>query len=192
MRRVYLLQEAAGIKPHRIKSTYPMAVKFAVCKMSPASACGVQLILSPLVSFSTSCFSSYSQMDAPATSIAARLLEELGALGHQELEQHMPSSDIPSKILCKVIKIDLQDMQQQPPCQQFIAKDLHGNEWHFQHVNQNTIGWRGLEEIGCDGVAGEEVESLLRSKQEGYATTGALSTIDCKRSAWRRVAFPTS
>ncbi|KAF2309413.1 hypothetical protein GH714_002104 [Hevea brasiliensis] len=60
----------------------------------------------------------------------------LGAWVHQELEQQMPSSDIPSKILCQVIKIDLQDMQQQTPCQQLIAKDLHGNEWNFQHVNQ--------------------------------------------------------
>ncbi|KAF2309374.1 hypothetical protein GH714_001801 [Hevea brasiliensis] len=60
----------------------------------------------------------------------------LGASVHQELEQQMPSSDIPSKILWQVIKIDLQDMQQQTPCQQLIAKDLHGNEWNFQHVNQ--------------------------------------------------------
>ncbi|KAF2309415.1 hypothetical protein GH714_002110 [Hevea brasiliensis] len=51
----------------------------------------------------------------------------------------MPSSDIPSKILCQVIKIDLQDMQQQTPCQQLIPKDLHGNEWHFQHVNQSEL-----------------------------------------------------
>ncbi|XP_057995456.1 uncharacterized protein LOC110646163 isoform X2 [Hevea brasiliensis] len=28
------------------------------------------------------------------------------------------------------------DMQRQTPCQQLIPKDLHGNEWHFQHVNQ--------------------------------------------------------
>ncbi|KAF2309369.1 hypothetical protein GH714_001772 [Hevea brasiliensis] len=63
----------------------------------------------------------------------------LGAWVHQELEQQMPSSDIPSKILCQVIKIDLQDMQQQTPCQQLIAKDLHGNEWNFQHVNQSEL-----------------------------------------------------
>ncbi|KAF2309353.1 hypothetical protein GH714_001702 [Hevea brasiliensis] len=31
------------------------------------------------------------------------------------------------------------DMQQQTPCQQLIAKDLHGNEWHFQHVNQISL-----------------------------------------------------
>ncbi|KAF2309381.1 hypothetical protein GH714_001835 [Hevea brasiliensis] len=60
----------------------------------------------------------------------------LGAWVHQVLEQQMPSSDIPSKILCQVIKIDLQDMQQQTPCQQLMPKDLHGNEWHFEHVNQ--------------------------------------------------------
>ncbi|KAF2309334.1 hypothetical protein GH714_001657 [Hevea brasiliensis] len=63
----------------------------------------------------------------------------LGAWVHQMLEQQMPSSDIPSKILCQVIKIDLQDMQQQTPCQQLIPKDLHGNEWHFQHVNQISL-----------------------------------------------------
>ncbi|KAF2309394.1 hypothetical protein GH714_001898 [Hevea brasiliensis] len=63
----------------------------------------------------------------------------LGAWVHQVLEQQMPSSDIPSKILCQVIKIDLQDMQRQTPCQQLIPKDLHGNEWHFQHVNQISL-----------------------------------------------------
>ncbi|KAF2309376.1 hypothetical protein GH714_001814 [Hevea brasiliensis] len=63
----------------------------------------------------------------------------LGAWVHQVLEQQMPSSDIPSKILCQVIKIDLQDMQQQTPCQQLMPKDLHGNEWHFEHVNQISL-----------------------------------------------------
>ncbi|KAF2309371.1 hypothetical protein GH714_001788 [Hevea brasiliensis] len=63
----------------------------------------------------------------------------LGAWVHQVLEQQMPSSDIPSKILCQVIKIDLQDMQQQTPCQQLMPKDLHGNEWHFEHVNQRLL-----------------------------------------------------
>ncbi|XP_021655283.2 uncharacterized protein LOC110646163 isoform X4 [Hevea brasiliensis] len=112
----------------------------------------------------------------------------------------MPSSDIPSKILCKVIKIDLQDMQQQPPCQQFIAKDLHGNEWHFQHVNQRCK--HQLEQPVAESPSHHIPQSYLsldclRKSEEGknnfrYATTGALSTIDCKRSAWRRVAFPTS
>ncbi|XP_057991607.1 auxin response factor 2B isoform X2 [Hevea brasiliensis] len=144
---------------------------------------------------------------------------ELGALVHQELEQQMPPSDLPSKILCKVIKVDLQadpktdqvcayisllpepdqrevpgpnpeilkpagrcmvhsfqktltasdvskhgtlfiyqkhaeqclpplDMSQEPPFQQLVAKDLHGKQWHFQHIYRGnpkrhllTSGW---------------------------------------------------
>lgn len=28
----------------------------------------------------------------------------------------------------------LQDMSQQPPWQELVATDLHGNEWHFRHI----------------------------------------------------------
>jgi hypothetical protein len=27
-----------------------------------------------------------------------------------------------------------QDMSQNPPCQELVAKDLHGTEWHFRHI----------------------------------------------------------
>jgi len=27
-----------------------------------------------------------------------------------------------------------QDMTQQPPWQELVATDLHGNEWHFRHI----------------------------------------------------------
>ncbi|CAN4110071.1 unnamed protein product [Withania somnifera] len=42
----------------------------------------------------------------------------------------------------------LQDYSQQPPCQELIAKDLHGNEWKFRHIFRGqpkrhllTTGW---------------------------------------------------
>lgn len=31
-----------------------------------------------------------------------------------------------------------QDMSQQPPWQELVAADLHGNEWHFRHIFR---GW---------------------------------------------------
>uniref|UniRef100_A0A453CEC4 Uncharacterized protein n=2 Tax=Aegilops tauschii subsp. strangulata TaxID=200361 RepID=A0A453CEC4_AEGTS len=30
--------------------------------------------------------------------------------------------------------VALQDMSQNPPCQQLVAKDLHRTEWHFRHI----------------------------------------------------------
>lgn len=33
----------------------------------------------------------------------------------------------------------LQDMSKQPPTQELIATDLHGNEWHFRHIFRGII-----------------------------------------------------
>ncbi|KAB1208622.1 Auxin response factor 1, partial [Morella rubra] len=129
---------------------------------------------------------------------------QLEASMHQGSEQHMPSFNLPSKILCKVVNVQLRaepetdevysqitllpeadqseitspdpplpepprctvhsfcktltasdtsthggfsvlrrhaddclpplDMSQQPPWQELVATDLHGNEWHFRHI----------------------------------------------------------
>lgn len=131
-------------------------------------------------------------------------MEQLEASMNQGLEQQMPSFNLPSKILCKVVNIHLRaepetdevyaqitllpetdqsevtspddplpepprctvhsfcktltasdtsthggfsvlrrhaddclpplDMTQQPPWQELVATDLHGNEWHFRHI----------------------------------------------------------
>lgn len=145
-------------------------------------------------------------------------MEQLEASMHQGLEQQMPSFNLPSKILCKVVNVELQaeretdevyaqitlvperdqsevtkpdppvpepprcnihsfcktltasdtsthggfsvlrrhaddclpplDMSQQPPWQELVATDLHGNEWHFRHIFRGqprrhllTTGW---------------------------------------------------
>ncbi|XP_057976395.1 auxin response factor 1 isoform X2 [Malania oleifera] len=145
-------------------------------------------------------------------------MEQLEASTHQGLEQQMPSFNLPSKILCKVVHVQLRaepetdevyaqltllpepdqgevtspdpplpepqrctvhsfcktltasdtsthggfsvlrrhaddclpplDMSQQPPWQELIATDLHGNEWHFRHIFRGqprrhllTTGW---------------------------------------------------
>ncbi|GAB4848561.1 Arf GTPase arf1 [Ancistrocladus abbreviatus] len=145
-------------------------------------------------------------------------MEQLEASTHQGLDQQMPSFNLPSKILCKVVNIELRaepetdevyaqitllpesdqsevtkpdpplpepprcivhsfcktltasdtsthggfsvlrrhaddclpplDMSQQPPWQELVAKDLHGNEWHFRHIFRGqprrhllTTGW---------------------------------------------------
>lgn len=145
-------------------------------------------------------------------------MEQLEASMHQGSEQQMPSFNLPSKILCKVVNVQLRaepetdevyaqvtllpeadqsevtspdsplpetqrctvhsfcktltasdtsthggfsvlrrhaddclpplDMSQQPPWQELVAADLHGNEWHFRHIFRGqprrhllTTGW---------------------------------------------------
>ncbi|XP_004300014.1 PREDICTED: auxin response factor 1 [Fragaria vesca subsp. vesca] len=145
-------------------------------------------------------------------------MEQLEASMHQISEQQMPSFNLPSKILCKVVNVQLRaepdtdevyaqvtllpetdqsevtspdpplpetphctvhsfcktltasdtsthggfsvlrrhaddclpplDMSQQPPWQELVATDLHGNEWHFRHIFRGqprrhllTTGW---------------------------------------------------
>ncbi|XP_028762887.1 auxin response factor 1 [Neltuma alba] len=145
-------------------------------------------------------------------------MEQLEASMHQGAEQQMPSFNLPSKILCKVVNVLLRaepetdevyaqitllpetdqselsspddplpepsrctvhsfcktltasdtsthggfsvlrrhadeclpplDMSQQPPWQELVATDLHGNEWHFRHIFRGqprrhllTTGW---------------------------------------------------
>ncbi|KAL2339329.1 hypothetical protein Fmac_013775 [Flemingia macrophylla] len=145
-------------------------------------------------------------------------MEQLEASMYEGLEQQMPSFNLPSKILCKVINVHLRaepetdevygqitllpeadqsevtspdeplpesprvkvhlfcktltasdtsthggfsvlrrhaddclpplDMSQQPPWQELVASDLHGNEWHFRHIFRGqprrhllTTGW---------------------------------------------------
>ncbi|RLN09530.1 auxin response factor 7 [Panicum miliaceum] len=131
-------------------------------------------------------------------------MEQLEASTDQQLDQHLPLFNLPSKILCKVVNVELRaetdsdevyaqimlqpeavqseptgpdpeppepercnvhsfcktltasdtsthggfsvlrrhaeeclpqlDMTQNPPWQELVAKDLHGNEWHFRHI----------------------------------------------------------
>ncbi|KAG9153380.1 hypothetical protein Leryth_017285 [Lithospermum erythrorhizon] len=145
-------------------------------------------------------------------------MEQLEASTHQGLDQQLPSFNLPSKILCKVMNVLLRaepesdevyaqimllpesdqseitkpdppvpepakctvhsfcktltasdtsthggfsvlrrhadeclpplDMSQQPPWQELVATDLHGNEWHFRHIFRGqprrhllTTGW---------------------------------------------------
>ncbi|KAI3695091.1 hypothetical protein L1987_78079 [Smallanthus sonchifolius] len=145
-------------------------------------------------------------------------MEQLEASMHQGLDQQLPSFNLPAKILCKVMTVQLRaepetdevyaqitllpdrdqsdvtspdpplpephsctvrsfcktltasdtsthggfsvlrrhaddclpplDMSQQPPWQELVASDLHGNEWHFRHIFRGqprrhllTTGW---------------------------------------------------
>uniref|UniRef100_A0A1D1XYX7 Auxin response factor n=1 Tax=Anthurium amnicola TaxID=1678845 RepID=A0A1D1XYX7_9ARAE len=145
-------------------------------------------------------------------------MEQLEASTNQGLDQQMPLFDLPSKILCRVVHVQLRaepetdevfaqitlhpepdqsevtspdlplpeperctvrsfcktltasdtsthggfsvlrrhadeclpplDMSQQPPWQELVATDLHGNEWHFRHIFRGqprrhllTTGW---------------------------------------------------
>ncbi|KAL0454516.1 UNVERIFIED_CONTAM: Auxin response factor 1 [Sesamum latifolium] len=145
-------------------------------------------------------------------------MEQLEASTHQGLDQQLPSFNLPSKILCKVMNVRLWaetetdevyaqitllpeqdqseiispdpplpepprctvhsfcktltasdtsthggfsvlrrhaddclpplDMSQQPPWQELVASDLHGNQWHFRHIFRGqprrhllTTGW---------------------------------------------------
>ncbi|XP_051135243.1 auxin response factor 1 isoform X2 [Andrographis paniculata] len=145
-------------------------------------------------------------------------MEQLEASTHQGLDHQLPSFNLPSKILCKVMNVELRaepdtdevyahitlipeqdqgeittrdppppepercsvhsfcktltasdtsthggfsvlrrhaddclpplDMSQQPPMQELVASDLHGNQWHFRHIFRGqprrhllTTGW---------------------------------------------------
>ncbi|ONM17202.1 Auxin response factor 6 [Zea mays] len=146
-------------------------------------------------------------------------MEQLEASAHhQQLDQYLPMFDLPPKILCRVVNVELRaeadsdevyaqimlqpeadqneltsldaepqerekctahsfcktltasdtsthggfsvlrrhaeeclpqlDMSQNPPCQELVAKDLHGTEWHFRHIFRGqpkrhllTTGW---------------------------------------------------
>nr|XP_043619212.1 auxin response factor 1 [Erigeron canadensis] len=145
-------------------------------------------------------------------------MEQLEASMHQGLDQQLPSFNLPAKILCKVMNVQLRaeqdtdevyaqitllperdqtevtspdpplpeppsctvhsfcktltasdtsthggfsvlrrhaddclpplDMSQQPPWQELVASDFHGNEWHFRHIFRGqprrhllTTGW---------------------------------------------------
>ncbi|KQJ82781.1 auxin response factor 9 [Brachypodium distachyon] len=144
-------------------------------------------------------------------------IEQLEASTNQQLDQYLPMFNLPSKILCSVVNVELRteadsdevyaqimlqpqdeqseltsagppqelergtihsfcktltasdtsthggfsvlrrhaeeclpqlDMSQNPPCQELVAKDLHGAEWHFRHIFRGqprrhllTTGW---------------------------------------------------
>ncbi|CAA0833584.1 Auxin response factor 1 [Striga hermonthica] len=145
-------------------------------------------------------------------------MEQLEASINQGFDQHLPSFNLPSKILCKVVHVQLRaetetdevyaqitlipeqdqsevmspdpplpeppkctahsfyktltasdtsthggfsvlrrhaddclpplDMSQQPPWQELVASDIHGNQWHFRHIYRGqprrhllTTGW---------------------------------------------------
>ncbi|KAK1683295.1 hypothetical protein QYE76_044143 [Lolium multiflorum] len=145
-------------------------------------------------------------------------MEQLEASSSQQLDQYLPMFNLPSKILCRVVNVELRteadsdevyaqimlqpeadqgeltssgpepqepergtihsfcktltasdtsthggfsvlrrhaeeclpllDMSQNPPCQELVAKDLHGTEWHFRHIFRGqprrhllTTGW---------------------------------------------------
>ena len=38
-----------------------------------------------------------------------------------------------------LVSLFLQDMSKQPPTQELVAKDLHGNEWHFRHIFRGKL-----------------------------------------------------
>nr|WGH73267.1 binding protein transporter ARF1A1 [Mangifera indica] len=170
-------------------------------------------------------------------------MEQLEASMHPGLEQHMPSFNLPSKILCKVVNVQRRaepetdevyaqitllpepdqtevtspdpplpepekcnvhsfcktltasdtsthggfsvlrrhaddclpplDMSQQPPWQQLVATDLHGNEWHFRHIFRGqprrhllTTGW-SVFVSSKKLVAGDAFIFLRREKDQG-------------------------
>ncbi|KAF2300192.1 hypothetical protein GH714_010578 [Hevea brasiliensis] len=102
-------------------------------------------------------------------------IEQVEASENQAVGQQIPNYNLPWKILCRVINVQLKDMSSEPRMQQLVAMDLHGNEWPFQHIYRGqpkrhliTSGWSGFvtskglvpgdafvfvrDENGCIGV----------------------------------------
>ncbi|KAL0425207.1 UNVERIFIED_CONTAM: Auxin response factor 2A [Sesamum radiatum] len=80
-------------------------------------------------------------------------LAQVEASTNQSADQQLPVYNLPPKILCRVVNVHLKaepdtdevfaqvtlmpepnDMSRQPPTQELVAKDLHGNEWRFRHI----------------------------------------------------------
>nr|XP_018682443.1 PREDICTED: auxin response factor 7-like [Musa acuminata subsp. malaccensis]XP_018682444.1 PREDICTED: auxin response factor 7-like [Musa acuminata subsp. malaccensis]XP_018682445.1 PREDICTED: auxin response factor 7-like [Musa acuminata subsp. malaccensis] len=168
-------------------------------------------------------------------------MEQLEASTNQELDQQMPLFDLPSKILCRVVHVELRaepdtdevyaqitlqpevnqdevtspdsplaepercnvrsfcktltasdtsthggfsvlrrhadeclpslDMSQNPPWQELVAKDLHGNEWHFRHIFRGqprrhllTTGWSVF--VSSKKLVAGDVFNFLRGEND--------------------------
>ncbi|OIW18263.1 hypothetical protein TanjilG_20318 [Lupinus angustifolius] len=80
-------------------------------------------------------------------------IEQVEASTNQVADEHIPVYDLRSKILCRVTNVVLKaepdtdevfaqvtlvaepnDMTKDPPTQELVTKDLHGNEWRFKHI----------------------------------------------------------
>ncbi|KAF3642497.1 Auxin response factor 7 [Capsicum annuum] len=169
-------------------------------------------------------------------------MEQLEASTHQGLDQQLPSFNLPAKILCKVMTVQLRaepetdevyaqitlipeqdqgeitspdpplpepqkctvhsfcktltasdtsthggfsvlrrhadeclpqlDMSQQPPWQELVASDLHGNEWHFRHIFRGqprrhllTTGWSVF--VSAKKLVAGDAFIFLRQVYEG-------------------------
>lgn len=53
----------------------------------------------------------------------------------------------------------IQDHSMNPPCQELVAKDLHGVEWNFRHIYRG----KGGERIAQGGCFEAYVESVRGS-----------------------------
>ncbi|KAH1243948.1 Auxin response factor 1 [Glycine max] len=161
-------------------------------------------------------------------------MEQLEASMYEGLEQQMPSFNLPSKILCKVVNVHLRaepetdevyaqitllpeadqsevtspddplpesprvkihsfcktltasdtsthggfsvlrrhaddclpplDMSQQPPWQELVATDLHGNEWHFRHIFRGQPKRHLLTTGGENGELRVGVRRVMRQQ----------------------------
>ncbi|KAJ8484240.1 hypothetical protein OPV22_016725 [Ensete ventricosum] len=168
-------------------------------------------------------------------------MEQLEASTNQELDQQMPLFNLPSKILCRVVHLELRaepdtdevyaqitlqpevnqdevtspdsplaepercnvrsfcktltasdtsthgglsvlrrhadeclpslDMSQNPPWQELVAKDLHGNEWHFRHIFRGqprrhllTTGWSVF--VSSKKLVAGDVFNFLRGEND--------------------------
>nr|KYP52096.1 Auxin response factor 1 [Cajanus cajan] len=174
-------------------------------------------------------------------------MEQLVASMYEGLEQQMPSFNLPSKILCKVVNVHLRaepetdevyaqitllpeadqsevtspddplpesprvkvhsfcktltasdtsthggfsvlrrhaddclpplDMSQQPPWQELVATDLHGNEWHFRHIFRGqprrhllTTGWSVF--VSSKKLVAGDAFIFLRQGENGELRVG--------------------
>ncbi|KAK6153872.1 hypothetical protein DH2020_013511 [Rehmannia glutinosa] len=138
-------------------------------------------------------------------------IEQVEASTNQSADQQMPMYNLPSKILCRVVNVLLKaeldtdevfaqvtlmpepnDMSRQPPTQELVAKDLHGNEWRFRHIFRGKFAI-GLSSWGENGELRAGVRRAMR--QHGNAPSSVISShsmnLGVLATAWHAIQTKT-
>ncbi|GER54014.1 auxin response factor [Striga asiatica] len=75
--------------------------------------------------------------------------EQVAASTNKEVDATIPNyPGLQPQLICQLHNVTMHDYSQTPPCQELLAKDLHGNEWKFRHIFRGqpkrhllTTGW---------------------------------------------------
>lgn len=88
-----------------------------------------------LTASDTSTHGGFSVPRRAAEKVFPPLVGSINALSHCHAHCRLHQLPTPFPMLLTIS----QDYSQTPPCQELMAKDLHGNEWKFRHIFRGEI-----------------------------------------------------